>query len=421
MNSLETAKALDLDDSLSQFKNRFFHPDNELYFDGNSLGKMPLAAQNQLVSSIQKEWGQGLIRSWNTHWLELPKRLSTKYSQLLGSHTNEIIIGESTSVRLYEVVHALLESKKFGPSLISDSLNFPTDLYILDGLARSFKEIHRIQVDYKNEIEADLNQLKLTIKENPGIVCLSLVSYKSAFLYPMKMLNKWAMDHQSIIVWDLSHAVGAVSIDLKATQTRVALGCTYKYMNGGPGAPAFLYVQETLCSKLNNPIQGWFGHQKPFDFTTDYHPASTINRFAAGTPAVLSMRAMEAGIDTTLEAGIEAIHSKSIQLTESFIRLFETHLIPLDFKLESPTNPTHRGSHVTLSHPASWQVCQTLLAGSPTDPKMIPDFRPPNYIRFGFTPLYTSFEDIWHLVQRLKTLTDSKDYLKFNQSKPTVT
>ena len=421
MIDLSNAKLLDKKDVLSKFHSLFYHKKNEIYFDGNSLGKLPLKAQKTIEEAVQKQWGEGLIRSWNQYWLSLSSRISDKYSELLGAEKGEIIIGESTSVSLYQVTYALLKEGSFPKHLSTDILNFPTDLYVLEGLEKSFGIPSLKIISYKNEVEAEIEILKASIKNNPGIVCLSLVSYKSAYLYPMKQLNRWASKHQSIIVWDLSHAVGAVAIDLKETETIIALGCTYKYMNGGPGAPAFLYINKEWYSKLSNPIQGWFGHQHPFNFSKKYEAANSIKRFASGTPAILSLIGMEAGIDITLEAGIKLLQEKSIQQSEAFIKEVINKLVPLGFSIESPLDHRKRGSHVTISHYASWQICQALIAGNGEHPKIIPDFRPPHFIRFGITPLYTRFEEIKRVIEVLREIAERKLYLNFPLEKLEVT
>ena len=413
MIDLSNAKLLDKKDVLSKFHSLFYHKKNEIYFDGNSLGKLPLKAQKTIEEAVQKQWGEGLIRSWNQYWLSLSSRISDKYSELLGAEKGEIIIGESTSVSLYQVTYALLKEGSFPKHLSTDILNFPTDLYVLEGLEKSFGIPSLKIISYKNEVEAEIEILKASIKNNPGIICLSLVSYKSAYLYPMKQLNRWASKHHSIIVWDLSHAVGAVAIDLKETETMIALGCTYKYMNGGPGAPAFLYINEEWHSKLLNPIQGWFGHQRPFDFSKKYEAAKSIKRFASGTPAILSLLGME--------AGIKLLQEKSIQQSEAFIKEIIQQLVPLGFSIESPLDHCKRGSHVTISHYASWQICQALIAGNDEHPKIIPDFRPPHFIRFGITPLYTRFEEIKTVIQVLKEIVERKLYLNFPLEKLEVT
>ncbi len=421
MIDLAKAKDLDIEDSLGQFRDRFVNDSMEIYMDGNSLGKLPKKTKKCLNEAIENQWGKRLIRSWNEVWLDLPLRLAEKFGKLLNVSKEEIIIGESTSVRLYQITHALLSSSLYKKQLISDNLNFPTDLYILDGLTKSFS-LEKIKIiNYNQEITADLELLKNEIKATPGIYCLSLVTYKSAFLYPMKEINLWAKKYKSIIVWDLSHAVGAIEINLKETGSKIAIGCSYKYMNGGPGAPAFLFIEKKLQENLSNPIQGWFGHQNPFLFERQYIPKDGINRFAPGTPPILSLQAMEIGIDITLEANIKKIYKKSVAQSEFFISGVKEKLIPLGFKLESPEHFTNRGSHITLSHSASWQICQALIKVSSKSLKVIPDFRPPNFLRFGIAPLYTRFEDLYFVIKRLEEIVTSGGYLKFDKLKPKVT
>ncbi|MDA9602510.1 aminotransferase class V-fold PLP-dependent enzyme [Flavobacteriaceae bacterium] len=421
MIDLVTAQKLDQEDILANFKNYFENNSNEIYLDGNSLGKLPKKTLKILQETIQNQWGKRLIRSWNEIWLDLPLGLAKKYGALLNIKKEEVIIGESTSVRLYQILHALINSKKYTNKLSSDNLNFPTDLYILEGLANEFNLSKVNLINYKQEIFADLNLLKKNIQNNQGIYCLSLVTFKSSFLYPMKDLNLWAEENNSIIVWDLSHAIGAVEIDLKETQTKIALGCSYKFMNGGPGSPAFLFIQKKLQDLLHNPIKGWFGHQNPFNFAPNYLPDSGINRFASGTTQVLSMQAMEPGIDITLEAGIKNLRKKSIALSEFFLNGIEEELIPLGFKIQSPSNSDLRGSHLTISHPASWQICQALIQGESNALKVIPDYRPPNLLRFGIAPLYTSYENIFRVLIRIKEIVKTESYKKFEIKKTKVT
>ena len=237
----------------------------------------------------------------------------------------------------------------------------------------------------------------------------------------MQELNIFAKKHKSIILWDLSHAIGVVDIDLRQTQTQVAIGCTYKFLNGGPGAPAFLYVDKNLQSSLYNPIQGWFGHENLFAFSLPYVPAEGIQRFEAGTPPVLSMVGIEIGVDLTLAAGIKNIRTKSQKLSSYFVEKVEKELMPLKYTLESPLDPYRRGSHITLAHPESWRICKALLKGNSRGLKIIPDFRPPNYIRFGFAPLYTRFIDLYTTVERLKEIVLTEEYKDFDHQKPTVT
>ena len=417
MIDLLTAKKLDKEDILADFKNYFENNSNEIYLDGNSLGKLPKKTLKILQETIQDQWGKRLIRSWNDKWLDLPLRLAKKYGALLNIKKEEVIIGESTSVRLYQILHALINSKKYTNQLSSDNLNFPTDLYVLEGLVNEFNLGRVNLINYKQEIIADLNLLKKNIQNHQGIYCLSLVTFKSSFLYPMRDLNLWAEENNSIIVWDLSHAIGSIEIDLKETQTKIALGCSYKFMNGGPGSPAFLFIQKKLQDFLHNPIKGWFGHQNPFNFAPNYHPDSGINRFASGTTQILSMQAMEPGIDITLEAGIKNLRKKSIGLSEFFLSGIKEELIPLGFKIQSPSNSDLRGSHLTISHPASWQICQALIQGELNSLKVIPDHRPPDLLRFGITPLYTSYENIFRVLIRIKEIVKTESYKKFEIKK----
>ena len=421
MIDLKAAKILDQQDGLNSFRNRFYHGEGEIYLDGNSLGKLPKNVPEQLDNVIKTQWGKQLIRSWNENWLELPERISKKYGLLLNAESNEIIFGESTSVRLYQILYALLQSKQYPAHLISDSLNFPTDLYVLDGLVKQLPKTTISTIKYNQEIEADLEKLKQLIKEKPGIICLSLVTYKSAYCYPMKELNSWAAKHNSIIVWDLSHAVGAVPIDFKETETKVALGCTYKYMNGGPGSPAFLYLHKDFHLLLENPIQGWFGHDKPFEFNPKYTASNGLERFNNGTPPILSMQAVEAGIDLILEAGMDHLRVKSVQQSEFVINAVNEALLPYEFSIHSPMDSSFRGSHIAVSHPQAWQICQALITGGQGVHKIIPDFRPPNFIRIGITPLYTSFEDLWWLINQLQKIVSVKAHLNFDDTKKNVT
>lgn len=421
MTNLKTFQNLDSNDNLSHFRKEFIHQNNEIYLDGNSLGKLPRETEKKLTEVLRYQWGKRLIRSWDENWLDLPEKIAEKYSKLLNVKKDEVIIGESTSVRLYQIVHSLLSTNIYPKQLGTDILNFPTDNYILDGLNKIFSLQNVNLIKYGQEIFADLNLLKDQIKKKPGIYCLSLVTYKSSFLYPMKNLNIWAEKFKSIIVWDLSHAIGAIDIDLKSSEAKICVGCSYKYMNGGPGAPAFMFIKNELQKKLSNPIQGWFGHKKPFNFDLNYIPDENINRFSIGTPPILSLYAMLTGIDITLKAGIKSIRKKSLLQTEFFITLLNKKLIPLGYNLESPKEKSKRGAHITISHKFSWQICQALIQGINNSVKIIPDFRPPNFIRFGISPLYNRFEDLFIVVKRLEDIVAGKEYMNFNSEEKNVT
>ena len=421
MNTLEFAQQCDQLDELAAFYDRFHHPKDLIYLDGNSLGKQPIVAKDIIDEVVTEQWGERLIRSWNEHWLKLPQQIGDQIAQLLKVNASEINVGESTSVNLYKLAHALVRSGRFGNQLITDSLNFPTDNYILEGIQLQLNLKTIITIQHPSDLEADLEVLKEKIVRNPGVICLSLVSYKSAYRYPMKMLNDFAKEHQSIIIWDLSHSVGAVDLDLKASNTLAAVGCTYKYLNGGPGAPAFLYIDQSLVSVLETPIQGWFGHSQPFDFSAEYVAAKGVAQFKAGTPQILSLASLKAGLSITLEASTKRLQAKSQQLSTYLLSLIETELTPLGFKLESPTDHEQRGSHLTLSHEESWRICQCLQHPKPNRPTIIVDFRPDRFLRIGITPLYTRFEDLWLTSERIKEIVTTKEYLNHDGTKPVVT
>jgi len=421
MNKLEMARAMDEKDVLREFRKQFVSPSDQIYLDGNSLGKLPIKTKTIVQEVVDTQWGQTLIGGWNAHWLELPQRLGDKLARLLCAPPKSIHVGDATSVNLYKLVYALRATNQYGPHLITDALNFPTDNYILQGIAQQFNAPPVVKVVYENEVVPSIEQLKAAIAATPGIVCLSLVSYKSAYLYTMELLNRWAEQHKSIIVWDLSHAVGAVAIDLQKSQTKAAVGCTYKYLNGGPGSPSFLYADPAIVSSLQSPIKGWFGHRNPFDFSPNYLPAEGVDQFKAGTPAILSLSAMEPGVDITLDAGIDNIRAKGLALGEYFLDLVYEKLTGVGFRIESPTEAASRGSHITLSHEESWRICKALLAGDEHGLKIIPDFRPPNFIRFGFAPLYTGFEDLYVTAERLHTIVEEKQFTAYDATQTGVT
>jgi len=423
----EEIRQLDASDNLAKYRNDFYHNEleNLIYLDGNSLGRLPYAAKKQLEEIISHQWGKRLIRSWNENWLETPKRVAAKIAELVGAKPHEIFVGDSTSVNLYKLVFAALKFNGGKDTLISDSLNFPSDYYIFEGLLKesfpSHKMLHiaaegdRISTDTA-KVEAALNTHKT------ALLSLSMVAYQSAFLYDMAEINALATKNGALTLWDLSHATGAVPIKLNETGSDLAVGCTYKYLNGGPGSPAFLYVREDLQQKLFSPIWGWFGHDKPFEFSDGFVPAPNIQRFGAGTQTILSLAGIEAGADLLIKAGMPNIRKKSVALSTLFLKEFETRLEPLGFGLASPTDEHIRGSHISLTHDESYRINRALIEPQKEGvPKIIPDFRPPNRIRFGFTPLYTSFEDVYTCVLRLGQIVETKEFEAFGEDRLTVT
>jgi kynureninase len=411
----------DSHDDLKKFKSKFLNNSNEIYLDGNSLGKLPLKSIENLNETINKQWGQNLIRSWNDNWLKMSEKINFKMSKLINSDNDEVLVGESTSVNLYKILYCLLNSNQYKKTLVTDCLNFPSDNYIIEGL-KDYTEKKEISIlNYNNNLSCKIDVLKKSIQENPGIYCLSLVTYKSSFLYPIKELNEFAENNKSIIVWDCSHAIGVINIDVKDSKTKAAIGCTYKFLNGGPGSPSFLYVSKDILSHLQNPIKGWFGHSKPFNFENKYKPADNINKFNAGTPSVLSLIPVNTGLDIVLEAGITNIRNKSIELGEYLIKIIKDELLKFDVKIASPIESSSRGSHITIQHKEAWRICKLLIKGDETRKKIIPDFRPEDNIRLGFSPLYVSFIDLFETVMAIKTILENKEYLKIDNSKSEVT
>ena len=411
----------DNNDDLKTFKSKFLNNSNEIYLDGNSLGKLPLKSIENLNEVIDKQWGQNLIRSWNDNWLKLTEKINFKMSKLINSDHKEVLIGESTSVNLYKILFSLLNSGQFKKNLVTDCLNFPSDIYIIEGLKEHTETKEIIIINYDNTLGCDINILKKSIQENPGIYCLSLVTYKNSFLYPIKELNEFAEKNKSIIVWDCSHAIGVINIDVKASKTKVAIGCTYKFLNGGPGSPSFLYVSKDLLNHIQNPIKGWFGHSKPFEFKNKYKPGDGINKFKAGTPAILSLIPIDSGLDLVLDAGIKNIRNKSIELGEYLIKIINDKLSKFDVQITSPIESKFRGSHISIQHIEAWKICKLLVNGGENRKKIIPDYRPENNIRLGFSPLYVSFIDLYDTVMAIKNILENREYLKIDDSKSEVT
>ncbi len=422
-SEIEYAKHLDETDELIKFRKRFMIADeNTIYLDGNSLGRLPHST-NKLISEVaEKQWGTNLIESWNKTWYNKPEELGNKIARIIGASNGEVIVTDSTSVNLYKLVHAALKIQKGKKKIVSDVFNFPTDLYILQGIIRNYGNKHQLVLAKpKDDISIDLEDLKSKIDENTALVVLSMVAFKSSFFYNAAEITNWAHKKGAMVLWDLSHAAGALPVELNKINADLAVGCTYKYLNGGPGSPAYLYVRKDLQEKLYSPIQGWFGEEKPFEFDLNYQPAKGIHRFLAGTPPVISLMAVEPGLDLILEAGIKNIREKSILQTEYFKSLVNEILIEHHFELGSPANFKNRGSHFSIKHPEAFRICQALIHPKSSLIKIIPDFREPDNIRFGFAPLYTTFFEIWQTVQRLKEIVESKEFEQYSFSKNGVT
>ncbi len=415
----EIAQELDARDNLASFRQRFVIAEPELiYLDGNSLGRLPQATAVLLNDLVQRQWGQRLIRGWNEGWIDLGARIGGKIAHLVGAQPDEVIVADSTSVNLFKLVVAALRANPKRHKLITDDLNFPSDLYILQGAIRLVERpLHLHIIPSPDGVHAPMDELLAAIDDDTALVTLSHTTFKSGYLYDMTAVTQQAHRAGALVLWDLSHSVGAVPVELGKTNVDLAVGCTYKHLHGGPGAPAFLYVRRDLQEKLANPISGWMGQQRMFDFGLEYDPAPGLRHFLTGTPPILSLAAIEPGVDLVLEAGMAAVRAKSVQQTEFLITLWQEQLAPLGFHLNSPPNSDRRGAHVSLGHAEGWRINQALIQ----EMNVIPDFRHPDNLRLGLSPLYTSFAEIYTAVARLRTVISEKRYEAYSQTHAPVT
>ena len=414
------AESLDSQDSLASFRARFVIADPELiYLDGNSLGRLTHASLSRVQHLIDQEWGRDLIRGWNDNWWEAPVRVGEKISQLVGAASGQVIACDTVSINLFKLSAAALALRPGRTCIITDTLNFPSDLYILQGLVRMLGNRHNILRigSQDGDITPDLDALAAAIDENTALVTLSHVTFKSGYLYDMAAVTEIAHRKGVLVLWDLSHSVGALQVDLDACNADFAIGCTYKYLNGGPGAPAFLYVRKELQEQLLSPICGWWGQNAPFVFGLDYIPAPGMKRFLTGSQPILSLLAMEAALDPVLEAGMVALRAKSVRLSEYLISLADALLVPLGFTLGSPRSADQRGSHISLRHLEGYRINRALVEQM----QLLPDFREPDNLRLGLTPLYTSFGEIWEGVDRIRRVVEEKRYEKYPLERLTVT
>jgi len=419
----EFAEQLDANDKLASVREAFVISDPDLiYLDGNSLGRLPKAGIERARQIVEHEWGKGLIRTWNEGWWESPIRVGNKIGSLIGAAPGQVIVSDSTSVNLFKLATAALELQSSRRHIITDVLNFPSDLYILQGVLRrlvnepSANEIILIG-SRDNEITPDLDALAAAITEDTALVTLSHVLFKSGFMYDVKHITELAHHKGALVLWDLSHSAGVVPIELDNWNVDLAIGCTYKYLNGGPGAPAFLYINKALQETLTSPIWGWAGQNQPFAFDLDYSPAPGIARFLTGTPGILSLLTMEAALEPLLQARMDDIRAKSIQLTEYAAYLTDHLLTPLGFSLGSPRDPARRGSHISIRHPDGYRINRALIE----EMNVIPDFREPNNIRLGFAPLYTSFVEVWDGFDRIRQVMVEKRFENFPKQRLKVT
>ena len=379
-----------------RFRDRFAIPDPTLlYMDGNSLGRPPQTALEALTSATTGDWARDLVRSWRSRWMDLPTYGGDLIARLVGARDGEVVMSDQTSVNLYKLASAAVTARPGATAIVTESTNFPSDLYVLRGIADAHGlDLRVVPSGIGGTTAADL----AAASEGAALVSLSHVGYKTSAINDMAGITAAAHAAGALMLWDLSHSVGIVPIDLAGSRADLAVGCTYKYLNAGPGAPAFLFVRSDLQAALRQPIQGWFGHPDMFAFASDYEAAPDIRRFTVGTPPILALVAAIEGIRVSAGVGIDAIRSKSIALTQLLIALFNAWPEPLGFELGSPRDPKLRGGHVSLRHPMAEQVWTTLIDHH----NVVPDFRTPDSIRFGLAPLYTRFTDVWDAMDRTR-------------------
>ena len=409
----QDCKTLDAQDPLRELRHQFTLPDGVIYLDGNSLGVMPIAAASRVAKAVTEEWGQGLIRSWNTAgWFDMPQRLGDKIAKLIGARLGEVVATDSTSINLFKVLSTALSIAAIDApqrkTLVSERSNFPTDLYIAEALCKE-RGLLLVLVE-ADEIEAALTR-------DVAVLMLTHVNYRTGAMHDMKAVTAKAHAAGVLCVWDLAHSAGAVPVDLTAARADFAVGCGYKYLNGGPGAPAFVWANpEHAARDVWQPLSGWWGHSAPFAFTPDYQPAAGINRYLCGTQPVLNMTALDCGLDTVLAAealgGMAALRKKSLALTDLFVKLVEERCTGHGLGLATPREHAQRGSQVCLTRlDGAYAIVQALIARG-----VIGDFRAGDgaaqldILRFGFTPLYTSFEDVWNAVEHLRQVLVSGEW-----------
>lgn len=388
--------ALDTADPLKFARQRFSLPAGTIYLDGNSLGALPAATTAAVSELVERQWGEDLIASWNKHdWIDWPKRIAAKLAPILGAKPDELLIADSTGVSLFKLLAAAARARADRHTILTTASNFPTDLYVAQGLATM------LGLDLRAVSSGEIIE---SLDNDVAVLSLTHVDYRTAGIHDIQAINEAAHAVGALAVWDLSHSAGAVELDLTGTGTDLAVGCGYKYLNGGPGAPAFIYVAERLQDQLLNPIQGWMGHADPFAFLEHYGPAAGIARFQTGTPPVIALAALDAGLDTFQGTTMSQLAAKSRSLSQLFVDEVEQRC-GSEVRLASPRDPTRRGSHVVFAHRHGYAVMQALIARG-----VVGDFRAPDLMRFGFAPLYNSHAEVVRAAAILSEILASREW-----------
>ena len=408
--SLNTALEKDHHDNLVHFRSHFSLPEGIIYLDGNSLGVLPNGVMDHLQNAVTEDWGRGLIRSWNeAGWINLPEIVGAKIARIIGASPDHVVMADSTSINLFKVISAACALNPDRKKIITERRNFPTDNYIAEGVIKQMGGSHQlVHLDEGDDIAASLDK-------DTAVVMLTHVNYQTGRMHDMAAITKAAHDAGVLVIWDLAHSAGAVPLSLEADNIDFAVGCSYKYLNGGPGAPAFVYVAERHLGGFTQPLSGWFAHQSPFTFDPEYKPACDIKQYLCGTPPVLSAIALDAALVIWEDVDLNQLRAKSLALTDYFIELVESRCQGHDLTLITPREGDARGSQVSFTHPeAGYAIISALIAEG-----VIGDFRAPDILRFGFTPLYTSFSDVWYAVDKLADILETRrwDQPQFHQRK----
>jgi kynureninase len=394
--SLAEVRAWDDADPLREVRGRFALPDGVIYLDGNSLGAAPVAVRERLEAAMTGDWADGLVRSWNrADWIGAPARVGAKIARLIGAKPHEVIVADSTSVNLFKLLAAALARQAPRSVILSEPGEFPTDLYVAQGLASTLPgvSLHLVEPD----------RLDAAIGADVAVALLTHVHYRTGATRDMAAVTRRAREAGALVLWDLSHSAGAMRIDLNAIGADLAVGCGYKYLNGGPGAPAWLYVAEALQGQLASPLTGWMGHDDPFEFGDTYRPAAGMARFLCGTPPILSLLALECGVDQFDGVDMGEVEAKAQRMAALFIERVENRCAGFGLELVMPRDPALRGSHVSFTHPHGHAIMQAMI-----DRGVIGDFRAPDVLRCGFTPLYLSYADVWRAVEVLREIMTSE-------------
>jgi kynureninase len=393
----DDAQALDAADPLARFRAAFDLPAGVIYLDGNSLGPPPVAAHERLAQASRAEWGEGLVRSWNTAgWIDAPQRIGAKIARLIGAKPAEVTVADSTSVNLFKLTAGALSLRPGRKTILSESGNFPTDLYALQGLSDLLGDRARLKTVAPEDLAG-------AIDEDTAVVALTHIHYKSALRWDMAKITAAAHAAGALTLWDLCHSAGAVAVDLNGAAADLAVGCSYKYLNGGPGAPAFLYVAERHQATIRSPLTGWMGHAEPFAFEDEYRPAGDIRGLITGTPPILGLAALEAGVDLQLEADPAQVEAKGLALADLFIGEVEARAGDRHLRLASPREAATRGLHVAFAHPEGYAIVQAMMARG-----VVGDFRAPDVARFGFSPLFLSYAAVWDAAAALAEVVGSR-------------